>query len=108
MLKPKDVEEDSLEEKQAVLGWTARWCMQRSEGKGTRHEIVYLRCLARCNCCDEIVCMVVVIVDCRCTRCEDLLCQAEAEQNETVKVFNCDPAQDRMSTPLSKTKSEIS
>ena len=57
---------------------------------------------------DTIVCMAVVVVDCKCMHCEDLLCRAEEEQNETVEVFNCDQVQERMSTPLSKTKSELS
>ena len=49
----------------------------------------------------------IVMVNCKCTRCEDLLCRAEEEQNETVEVFNCDQVHERMSTPLSKTKGEV-
>ena len=60
------------------------------------------------DCHDAIVCMAVVMVDCKYMRCEDLLCRAEEEQNETVEVFNCDQVQERMSPPLSKTKSELS
>ena len=54
------------------------------------------------------VCMAVAMVDCKCPRCEDLLCRAEEEQNETIEVFNSDQVQERMSTPLIKTKSESS
>ena len=60
------------------------------------------------DCHDTIVCMAAVMVDCKCTRCEDLLCRDEEEQNETFEVFNCDQVQERMSAPLSKTKSELS
>ena len=60
------------------------------------------------DCHDAAVCMAVVMVDCKYTRYEDLLCRVEEEQNETVEVFNCDQAQERMSPPSSKMKSELS
>ena len=60
------------------------------------------------DCHDAIVCMAVVKVDFKYMRCEDLVCRAEEEQNESVEVFNCDQVQERMSPVLSKTKSELS
>ena len=60
------------------------------------------------DCRDPMVFMVVEIINCKCMRCEDLLWRVEEEQNETFEVFNYDQVQKRMSTPLSKTKSELS
>ena len=42
------------------------------------------------DCHAEIMCMAVVMIDCKYMRCEYLLCRAEEEENETVEVFNCD------------------
>lgn len=62
----------------------------------------------RRDCCNVIAYMALVMVDYICTRCEDLLCQAEEEQNENIKVFNYDQVREQMSMLLGKAKSEIS
>ena len=109
MLRPKEVDEHAHKVRQAVLNWTTRWRMQRRERKGpcTRFCIPEIFSRAQRYCYDAIVCMVEVMVDCKCRRCEDLLCRAEEEQNETTEVFNCDQVQERTFTPLDKTKTKL-
>ena len=83
------------------------WAKEGKKRDRARDCIPEMFVKTQSNCRDATVCMAVAMVDCRCTRCEDLLCRNEEEQAKTIEVFNCDQVQGRMFTLLDKTKNEL-